>query len=111
MSNVRELYKTAEKLKAEGKHAEAIELYQQVLAEDPSLVLAHHSLAVVYSNIAEYDKAIEHALKACELEPKDPFAYMSLSVIYRKTFQGTQEQRYIQLAEDAMARSAALRGH
>lgn len=107
-ANPHEIYKEAEKLKAAGKLEEAVAKYEEILAIDPQFVLSHHALAVAYCTLGNYDAAIRHALRACELEPNDPFSFMALSVTYRKAFQGTQEYRYIQLAEDAMARSHAL---
>jgi tetratricopeptide (TPR) repeat protein len=103
-------YQEGEKLKAEGKFDEAAEKFAAALQEDESYVLAHHALAVTYNRLGKYDESIRHALRACELEPRDPFSYMSLSVIYQRTFQGTQDPRYIKMAEDAMAQSHALRG-
>jgi len=105
-----ETYQAGEKLKAEGKFDEAAEKFVQALQEDESYVLAHHALAVTYNRLGKYEESIRHAQRACELEPRDPFSYMSLSVIYQRTFQGTQDPQYIKLAEDAMARSHALRG-
>jgi len=34
-----------------------------------------------------------------------------LSVIYQRAFAATNEHRYIQLAEDAMAKSRSMTGH
>jgi tetratricopeptide (TPR) repeat protein len=109
--SLHQLYNEAQQLRAEGKLNEAVEKYRQILSQDPNFVLAHHALAVAYCSLGNFDAAIEHALKACQLEPNDPFSYMALSVTYRKAFQGTQEYRYIQLAEEAMARSHALSMH
>jgi tetratricopeptide (TPR) repeat protein len=103
-------YKAGEELKNSGKHDEAVAQFQAALQADPSYVLAHHALAVCYSHVGEHDKAVHHAQQACELEPQDAFSFMSLSVTFRRAFQGTGDHRYIQLAEDAMARSHALSG-
>jgi tetratricopeptide (TPR) repeat protein len=105
-----EAYKAGDKLKSEGKHDEAVERFQAALAADASYTLAHHALAVCYSHLGQHELAIQHALKACELEPQDAFSFMALSVTYRRAFQGTQEHGYIQMAEDAMDRSNALSG-
>jgi tetratricopeptide (TPR) repeat protein len=107
-----EVYKAGEKLKAEGRHEEACEKFRECLKIDESYVLAHYALAVSCCLTGQYEDAVKHAQRACELEPQDPFSYMSLSVTYQRTFQGTQDPQYIQLAEDAMARSHTLRqGH
>jgi tetratricopeptide (TPR) repeat protein len=105
-----EAYKAGDALKSVGKHDEAVEKFQAALAADASYTLAHHALAVCYSHLGQHDLAVKHAQQACELEPQDPFSFMALSVTYRRAFQGTQEHRYIQMAEDAMARSNALSG-
>ncbi len=103
-----QMYREAEQCKAAGKLPEAVEQYKKILELDPAFVLAHHALAVAYCQLGDYAAAIQHAERACELEPHDPFAFMALSVTYRKAFQGTQEYRFIQLAEEAMARSHQL---
>jgi Flp pilus assembly protein TadD len=101
-------YKEGEKLKAEGKLDEAIAKFRACLEQDESYVLAHHALAVTCCAAGQYEDSVKHARRACELEPNDAFSYMSLSVIYQRVFQGTQDTQYIQLAEDAMAKSHAL---
>jgi Flp pilus assembly protein TadD len=103
-----DVYKAAEKLKNEGKYEEAAQKFLECLQLDETNVMAHHALAVTYTRTGQFEDAVKHARRACELQPNDPFSYMSLSVIYQRTFQGTQDHRYIQLAEDAMARSNAL---
>ncbi len=55
-----------------------------------------------------FDKAISHGQRACELEPSDPFNFTALSVTFQRAWAGTQEQKYIQMAEDAMAESKRL---
>lgn len=105
-----EAYKAGELLKNEGKHDEAVEKFQAALAANPDYTLAHHALAVCYSHLGQHELAVQHAEQACQLDPKDPFSFMALSVTYRRAFQGTQEHRYIGMAEDAMARSHALSG-
>ena len=41
-------------------------------------------LAKLYVDLAETDKAIDHAHKVVELEPDDTFSYTALSVIYQR---------------------------
>ena len=51
----------------------------------------------------------EDAERACELEPNESFSYTALSVTYRNASQAADNahdnQRFIHLAEEAMARS------
>ena len=53
-------------------------------------------------------KRFEHARKACEIEPNDPFSYTALSVTYQRAFAGTNNMQYIRMAEDAMEQSRML---
>ncbi len=108
MADVTALYHEAEKLKDEGKYAEAAAQLEQALQQDEGHVLSHLALAVVYGKLGRHEEAVQHAQRACELEPEDPFNFTALSVTYQRAFVGTQNPQYIQLAEDAMARAHLL---
>lgn len=108
MSEIVDKYNRAEKLKDEGKYDEAIVLLSEIIAADPSHTLTHLTLGRIYTLQGKYELAVEHGQKACELEPKDPFNFTALSVTYQRVFAGTQDQKYIQMAEDAMAESRRL---
>ena len=108
MTEITDKYNAAEKLKDEGKLDEAIAMLNEILTEAPDHVLTHLTLGRIYTLQGEYDKAVEHGRKACELEPNEPFNFTALSVTYQRVFAGTQDHKYIQLAEDAMAESRRL---
>ena len=108
MSDLTQKYNEAEKLKDEGKYDEAVALLNEVLAEDADHVLTHLTLGRIFTLTAKFDLAIEHGQKACELEPSEPFNFTALSVTFQRAWAGTQEQKYIQMAEDAMAESRRL---
>ena len=110
MSSVMELYQQSEQLKADGKLEESIATLNQILETDPSHVLSHLSLAVLYGRVGQHEKAVEHGKRACELDPTDAFNFTALSVTYQRAWQGTQTQQYIQLAEEAMAQAHVLQG-
>ena len=78
------------------------------MQEDANHVLTHLTLGRIYTLQGKFEQAVEHGRRACELEPTDPFNFTALSVTYQRTFAGTRDQRYIQLAEDAMAESRRL---
>jgi tetratricopeptide (TPR) repeat protein len=103
-------YNEAEKLIDAEQNEEAAAALEKLLAEDESFVLAHLALARVYTKLGEHLKAIEQSNRACELEPEEPFNYTALSVTCQKAWAGTQDQKYIQMAEDAMAKAHALQG-
>ncbi len=111
MTTKNELYNEADRLKDDGQFDAAIEKLNELLAIDDRYVLAHSALAVVYGKVNRHDKAIEHAVLASELEPDDSFSWAALSVTYQRAFAGTDEHKYIQMAEDAMAKSKMMTGH
>ena len=110
MTNTAQRLNEAEKLKDQGKLDEAANLLTGILAEDDSHVLSHMMLARIYTQTGRHAEAVQHAEKACELEPNDSTNFTVLSDTYQRAWAGTQEQRYIQMAEDAMARSRSIGG-
>ncbi len=109
MSQVSEIYNVGEKLKDEGKIEEARAKFEECLQLDDKHVLTHLALAVVYGKLGEHEKSVEHGKKACELEPCEEFNFIALSVTFQRAYAGTQNQQYIQLAEDAMAQAHGIR--
>ena len=110
MATSHELYDEADRLKEEGNLEDAVAKYQQILEQDEGFTLSHAALAVVLGKLGRHEEAVKHAQRVCELEPEDPFSHTQLSVIYQRAFAGTNDQNYIRLAEDAMARSQMIQG-
>ena len=110
MPTVAELYDEADQLKEAGKLEEAITKLEELLVEHADYVLAHSALGVIYGKVGRHEDAIRHAARVCELEPNDPFSFTAMSVIYQRAYAGTNNPQYIQLAEDAMARSQMIQG-
>ncbi len=108
MSTAKERFREAEKLKDAGQISEAKELLESLLSDHPDHVLSHLTLARICTQLEEHEAAVQHAEEACKLEPDEAFNYTILSVTYQKAWAGTQDSRYIQLAEEAMARSQML---
>ena len=106
--NVTEQYNAGEKLKDEGKYDEAVAIFQSILEVEPDHVLTHLTLGRVFTLMGKFEDAVRHGQKACELEPQEPFNFTALSVTYQRVYAGTQDQSYIQMAEDAMAESRRL---
>jgi tetratricopeptide (TPR) repeat protein len=104
-------YREADKLKSAGKHQEAVEKLLEILKADPSFSMAHFGLAVCYGKLGNHDAAVKHGETAVQLDPQDPFGYTALSVTYLRAFDGTQDRKYIALAEEAKARGQMLAGH
>ncbi len=108
MSDMHEKYNEIEKLIDDEQFTEAIDGLKEIVAADESFVLAHLALARVYTKTGQHDLAIQHAEKACELEPGDSFNYTALSVTYQRAWAGTQDQQFIAKAEEAMAKAQTL---
>lgn len=108
MPTSEELYSQSERLKDEGKLAEAVATLEDLIKQEETHALAHSALAVLLGKLGRHPEAIEHARRVCQLEPNDAFSFTAMSVIYQRAFAGTQNRQYIQLAEEAMARSRML---
>jgi Flp pilus assembly protein TadD len=84
MPTPNELYDRAIELRDGGDKPGAIAQLEEAVALDPAFAIGHGMLAKLYADIAEADKAIEHARRVVELEPDDTFSYTALSVIYQR---------------------------
>ena len=111
MSDLHSLYSEAEKLKDDGNLEEAISKLQAIIEQDETFILAHLTLAVLFGRVNKHEEAVQHGEKACELEPNEAFNFTAMSVTYQRAFAGTQNQQYIQKAEDAMARAHMIQAN
>ena len=84
MPTPNELYDQALELRDRGDKPGAIAQLEEAVKIDPGFAIGHGMLAKLYADIAEADKAIEHARRVVELEPDDTFSYTALSVIYQR---------------------------
>ena len=110
MSTSNELYNEADQLKEAGDLEGAAAKLKELVAADAEHALSHAALAIILGRLGQHEEAIEHSKKVSELEPDDAFSHTQLSVIYQRAYAGTNNQSYIQLAEDAMARSQMVQG-
>ena len=108
MPSVLDLYNEAEKLKDEGQDEEAIAKLNELLTQDESYTLAHLALAVLFGKVGKPEDAVRHGQRACELEPNESFNFTAMSVTYQRAFQATQDPKYIQLAEESMAKAHSM---
>jgi predicted Zn-dependent protease len=96
MSTPDQLYDEAIDLQQAGKLDEAVTKLEELLVAHPDFPLAHAGLSAFYSKLGRHLEAVEHGRKVCELEPDDPFSFMSLSLI-------CQRAGFIPEAEAAMS--------
>lgn len=101
MPEIHAMYDEADKLKDAGQYEPAIAKLQEVLQADSSHVLSHLALAVLYGKTGQHELAVEHGVRACQLDPHDAFNFTALSITYQRAWQGTQKGEYIRLAEEA----------
>lgn len=83
-----------------GKPADAMRLYQDAIANDLGLYMAHVRLAQMYREYKMWDKAIEEARRAIETNPDDATAVLELGVILAEAGRGAE-------AEETLGRAAA----
>jgi Flp pilus assembly protein TadD len=84
MPTPNELYDQALELRDRRDKPGAIARLEEAVQLDPAFAIGHGMLAKLYADIAEADKAIQHARRVVELEPDDTFSYTALSVIYQR---------------------------
>ena len=88
MADAHAMYDEAEKLKDDSKYQEAIAKYLEILGTDDSFTLAHLALAVTYGKVGDFENAVKHGERACQLEPNDPFSFTAMSVTYQQLLPG-----------------------
>ncbi len=96
-----EVYDEAIQLHEAGKTEEAIQRLRELVGQDPSYALAHAALSVLYGRLEQYDEAVEHGKKVCELESDDPFSYVALSLICQKAGLIAEAERALMQARQA----------
>ena len=84
MPSIEDRYDEAIALKEAGSLEDAIANLEALVGDAPDYALAHAALSVFYSRQEQHDQAVDHAQKVCELDPDDPFSFMSMSLICQK---------------------------
>lgn len=110
MSDPHAAYNEAEKLIDAEQNEEALQALLKIVEAHDDFTLGHLALARVYTKLGRHLEAVEHSKKACELEPEESFNFTAMSVTCQKAWAGTQDKKFIQMAEDAMAHAHALQG-
>src|SRR5260370_12651784 len=71
-----------------GRSSDAIQLFEDALATDLGLYMAHVRLAQIYRSHKMWDKAIAEARRAVETNPNDPTSMRELGVILDEAGRG-----------------------
>jgi len=84
MSEARTHYKAGIEHFAHGRTAEAIEAYQKAIALSDGLAMAWNGLAMALAKQGDLDAAIDAAQRYVALDPDEPLAHTSLSMLYQQ---------------------------
>ena len=82
------LYDEAIELQQRGDVTAAVGKLDELLKQDATYALAHAALSVFYSKLDDYEKAIEHANKVCEMEPEGCLEHEARDVPRRADLHG-----------------------
>ncbi len=83
-ADLESLCKAGRQLFRQGKHAEAIQAFDQALQADPDQADVHDAIAAAYFVVKQYDKAVEHFTRVTQLKPKDAKAYINLGAVFNR---------------------------
>jgi Flp pilus assembly protein TadD len=84
MSEARTHYKAGIDHFAHGRTAEAVEAYRKALALDDTLAMAWNGLAMALAKQGDLDGAVDAARRYAALDPDEPLAHTSLSMLYQQ---------------------------
>ena len=96
----------------QGKHDEAIAEYKQVLALAPDSPIGYNELAYHYAELeTNLDEALEYALKAVKLAPKDASILDTLGWVYFKKDNFNKAIESLKSAVESRPNSPTIRFH
>lgn len=72
-------------LREAGRTAEALERYEQAIAQDPDYLQAYDAAAWLWLGVERYDTAIRHLERATTRHPDYSFGWYTLAIAYRNT--------------------------
>lgn len=98
----------AEVARDQGDLPRAVELYNQAISANPTLVKAYVYLGAVYFQTRNLDTAINTLVRASELNPRDAEAWRFLGYCYERRFDAKQEAGDLQKAMEAFQKSTDL---
>ncbi len=101
MSDARSTYKEGFEHFLAKRPEQAVACYRRALELDPRLGIAWSALARALGDLGELDGALEAARRLVELEPDEPLAHTTLSILY-------QRKGMIPEAEEEKARALRL---
>jgi tetratricopeptide (TPR) repeat protein len=107
-ADVKSLVEQGKKLNDQGKHDEALKLYEQALQKDPNSYEANTEAGVALDLKGDYEAAREHLKKAIDVAPPDQKGRAMRVMAFSYAFEGnaSEAEKYEKQAFDAqMAKS------
>jgi Flp pilus assembly protein TadD len=84
MSDARTHYKAGLEHFAHGRTDEAVASYRKALEAEAGMAMAWNGLAMALAKQGDLDAAIEAARRYVALDPDEPLAHTSLSMLYQQ---------------------------
>jgi Flp pilus assembly protein TadD len=84
VADVKELYLEGLGLYGQGKHAEAIKVFEQACSADPERADCLQAMSMAQMHAGRLEEALKSVLRLTEMTPSDPQAFTSLSMIYQR---------------------------
>jgi tetratricopeptide (TPR) repeat protein len=69
------------KLSQQGLHADAVELLEDAVRIDPEFLEAHNNLAIEFSRLHQFDRALDEIAKVLAIDPNSVLGHANLAVI------------------------------
>ena len=85
-----------------------LEILTQLVERNPKDSFALYGLAMEYAAREEYEKAIEHFRKVCEVSPNYSYAYYHAGRVLTKMGQIEEARRFYEKGIEATTRSGDL---
>ncbi len=89
--------KLGEYLLESGKPEESRRVFESVLTRHPDAAAAHYGLGKIFAARREFDLALPHLRKACDLFPGFGAAQYAIALVYRDLGDRTQAQEHLAL--------------
>ena len=88
----------AAKLSQNGKNKEALKIFLEIIRKEPKNFYAHNNVAMVHSEMQEYDKALEAYEKSLSINPTFPMALNNIGRLHMTMGQYDEAETFLKKA-------------
>jgi hypothetical protein len=93
------LFSLAIQKKREGKIAEALERYQQLLKLEPDQPFLLNNIGNIYFLMNQYDEAMAYYKQSLAKDPRDEIGHYNLNLVYRELLRFNEAKQELEAAE------------